>query len=122
MSGLFAGTSLQRPVTCERCEKPIGLCICPRGKDGKIIEPKKQQARVRREKRAGKQVTVIAGLGMREGDLKEFLKPLKSKLGTGGTVTTDSEGQGEIELQGDHAAKLVEYLTSLGYNAKRSGG
>ncbi len=122
MSGLFAGTSLQRPITCERCEKPLGLCSCPRGKDGKVIEPKQQSVRVRREKRSGKQVTVIAGLGMRESDLKNFLKPLKAKVGAGGTVTTDAEGHGEVELQGDHADALVVYLKSLGYQAKRSGG
>lgn len=117
MSGLFAGTPLERPVTCERCEKPLAQCTCPRGGDGRVLLPKDQPARVRREKRRGKSVTVIAGLDPTATDLAALAKQLRSSLGAGGTVS-----DGEIELQGDHRDKVVERLKALGYPAKPAGG
>jgi translation initiation factor 1 len=117
MSGLFAGTPLQRPVTCEHCGLTHGKCTCPRGSDGKILLPKDQPARIRREKRRGKAVTVISGLDPKATDLAAMLKNFKTTLGAGGTIT-----DGEIEIQGDHRDKLVEALKKLGYPAKPSGG
>lgn len=117
MSGLFAGTSLERPVTCERCGKAVALCACPRSRTGKIVLPKDQAARVRREKRRGKMVTVIAGLDPDATDLAAMLKEFKAKFGAGGTVS-----EGEIELQGDHKDKVVEILVQRGYAAKGAGG
>lgn len=118
MPGLFAGTSLERPVTCERCEKPLDTCKCPRDASGGIKLPKDQAPRVHREKRRGKQVTVISKLDPAATDLSSMLKQLRTKFGAGGTVTEESE----IELQGDHRDKIVEYLKQLGYAAKASGG
>jgi translation initiation factor 1 len=117
MSGLFAGTSLERPVSCERCGKTLLACVCPRGADGKVLLPKDQPARVRREKRRGKTVTVIAGLDPKATDLAGLLKSLKTTLGAGGTVA-----DGEIEVQGDHREKVVAVLVKLGYPAKGAGG
>lgn len=118
MPGLFDGTPLERPVTCERCEKPLDLCKCPRAKSGKIVLPKDQPARVSRERRGGgKMVTIVRGLDPNATDLAAMLKELKSKLGAGGTIS-----DGCIELQGDHRDKLVEKLRQLGYPAKASGG
>lgn len=117
MAGLFDGTSLQRPVTCERCELPLDRCACPRAADGGVLLPKDQPARVRREKRRGKAVTVIAGLDPVATDLPAMLKQLKKSLGAGGTVA-----DGEIEIQGDHRDKLVDLLKGLGYPAKPAGG
>jgi translation initiation factor 1 len=116
--GLFDGTPLERPVTCERCEKPLAACKCPRDAAGKLLLPKEQQARVRREKRNGKLVTVVAGLDVKASDLPGMLKTLRSKLGAGGTVNSD----GELELQGDHRDKVIAYLKELAYPAKASGG
>jgi translation initiation factor 1 len=117
MPGLFAGTSLERPVTCERCEQPITQCKCPRDGSGKILLPKDQPARVRREKRSGKLVTVVSGLDPKATNLSDLLKQLKPKLGAGGTISDN-----EIEVQGDHRDKLVALLQSMGYPAKASGG
>jgi translation initiation factor 1 len=117
MAGLFDGTSLQRPVTCERCGKALLACICPRGADGKVLLPKDQPARVRREQRRGKVVTVIAGLDPKASDLAGLLKQLKTTLGAGGTVA-----DGEIEVQGDHRDKVVAWLIKKGYPAKSAGG
>lgn len=117
MSGLFAGTPLERPVTCEHCGKSFGACTCPRGANGKILLPKDQPARVRREKRRGKFVTVVSGLDPHATDLGALVKVLKSKLATGGTAK-----DGELELQGDHRDTVVAFLKEKGYPAKAAGG
>lgn len=133
MSGLFAGTPLERPVTCHLCGRALAgprgtpLCACPRGADGKVLSPADQPVRVRRESggRGGKTVTVAAGFARRSPattDLADLLKSLKGKLGTGGTLGTDKAGGPTIELQGDHRDRLVELLRTLGYPAKPSGG
>jgi len=118
MGGLFAGTSLERPVTCPRCELPLAKCRCPRDAKGEIKLPKDQSPRVRREKRRGKVVTVISGLDPKAADLAAMLKALRSSLGAGGTLTDDNE----LEIQGDHRDRLVKHLQELGYSAKASGG
>ena len=118
MSGLFSGTKWQRPVTCERCEKPLAECACPRDAAGNICLPKDQPARVSRERRGGgKTVTVVTGLDPKATDAAEMLKRFKAELGTGGTVA-----DGRIELQGDHREKVLAALKALGYPAKASGG
>lgn len=133
MSGLFAGTPLERPVTCHRCGKPFAgakgtpICACPRGVDGKVLDPADQPVRVQRESggRGGKMVTVARGFARRSAgttDLAELLKTLKGKLGTGGTLGVDREGGPTLELQGDHRDRIVEVLRGLGYPAKPSGG
>ncbi len=117
MGGLFAGTSLERPVTCERCEQVLARCACPRGADGAVKLPKDQPARVRREQRRGKFVTVITGLDPAATDLPAMLKKFKTQIGSGGTVSN-----GAIELQGDHRDRMVTELIALGYPAKPAGG
>lgn len=116
--GLFAGTSLERPVTCERCEKPLADCRCPRSKEGSILPPSQQKVRIRREKRGGKMVTVVAGLDPHANDLAALLKKWKAAMGTGGTLADGVE----IELQGDHREKLLAQLKKEGFDAKPSGG
>lgn len=123
MPGLFDGTPLERPVTCERCGKTPGACTCPRdGASGKVLDPKDQALRIRREQRRGKFVTVVTGFSPRSAnsnDLPDLLKQLKSKLATGGSL---DESSATIELQGDHRDRLVEHFKKLGYPAKPSGG
>ena len=79
--------------------------------------PKDQDARVRREKRRGKWVTVVTGLDPAATDLKQLAKDLKAKCASGGSVTDDG-----VEVQGDHRDAIVTYLKTLGYPAKPSGG
>jgi translation initiation factor 1 len=117
MSGLFAGTSLERPVTCDRCGKVLAECTCPRNSSGFLCSPKDQSPRVRREKRRGKWCTVVAQLDTEATDLKALLKTLRTGLGTGGGIT-----DGELILQGDHRDAIVKKLCELGYKAKASGG
>lgn len=122
---------MERPVTCEVCGAAIGACRCPRGNDGKVLLPKSQEARVRREKRGNKMVTVISGIAKGPNattpELGDLLKMLKGKLATGGTMSCERTGakMGEaatIELQGDHRDRVVEMLKGMGYPAKASGG
>lgn len=122
MSGLFAGTPLERPVTCEHCGRPHTECACPRGGDGKVKLPRDQHPRVRREKRRGNWNTIVAGLDPAATDLKALLKSLKSKLGTGGGLSEDRAGAVEVMLQGDHREAVVDWLRAAGYQAKASGG
>ena len=118
MSGLFAGSKWERPVTCEKCEKPLAECACPRDASGTVCLPKDQSARVSRERRGGgKVVTIISGLNPKASDLPAMLKSFKRDLGAGGTVVED-----RIELQGDHRDKVMAALKVKGYPAKISGG
>jgi translation initiation factor 1 len=118
MSGLFDGTPLERPVTCQRCNKPLAECACPRSAAGEVVLPKDQPARVGREKRrGGKTVTMITGLDPSASDLEALLRQLKSACAAGGTVA-----DGHIEIQGDHREKVLGFLKGRGYPAKLTGG
>lgn len=78
--------------------------------------------RVRREKRNGKIVTVIAGFAPRSDrtdDLPALLKHFRTSFGTGGT---HNKADAAIELQGDHRDKALAHLVLLGYPAKAAGG
>lgn len=81
------------------------------------IPAKDQPARVRREKRRGKVVTVVSGLDPGASDLAAMLKGFKARLGAGGTVLGDG-----FEVQGDHRDAMVEALKAMGYPAKAAGG
>lgn len=114
---LFDGTPLQRPVTCERCAKPVSDCDCPRNAAGEVTLAKDQPARVQREKRRGKWTTVVSGLDPNATDLSAMLKAFKTSLGVGGTVRDDG-----FELQGDVRDRLVAEMKEKGYPAKPAGG
>ena len=75
--------------------------------------------RVRRESkgRGGKTVTVITGLPLEGQALKQFVKQLKQRCGTGGTFK-----DGTIEIQGDHTDLIVSDLAREGFRVKRAGG
>lgn len=67
--------------------------------------------------RAGKGVSVIAGLPLSAEDLEALATRLKKLCGAGGAVK-----DGKIEIQGDHRERLVAELIRLGHHAKKSGG
>jgi translation initiation factor 1 len=67
--------------------------------------------------RKGKGVTVITGIPLDTGQLKQVAKTLKQKCGSGGTVKS-----GTIEIQGDHRDVLMAELKAMGYTVKRAGG
>jgi translation initiation factor 1 len=78
-------------------------------------EPARQTIRVAldRKRRAGKTVTVATGFQHTEEALARVAQTLKKKCGSGGTAK-----EGEIEIQGDHAAKVADELRKLGYRVK----
>lgn len=83
------------------------------------LPPNQQSPRVETSSkgRKGKTVTVIRGFQSNSETLTDLLKKLKTLCGAGGTLK-DSE----LEIQGDHKQKIVQYLQQLGYKAKGSGG
>ena len=130
MPGLFDGTPLQRPVTCERCSQPLAACACPCTASGEVCTPADQSPRVRREKRRGKWVAVVGGLDPAATDLKALLKDLRTHLAAGGGLGKDATdpngaaqpGAEQLVIQGDHQQAIVQRLITMGYKAKPSGG
>jgi translation initiation factor 1 len=75
----------------------------------------KQTIRVATDKkrRAGKTVTVATGFQHTPETLAAIAQTLKKKCGSGGTAKDN-----EIEIQGDHVARVAEELRKLGYRVK----
>ncbi len=102
---------------CPGCGQPIAQCACkakqrPVG-DG-IVRVSRETAG-----RKGKGVTVVKGLPLEDAALNVLAKQLKAACGSGGTVK-----DGVVEIQGDHADKLMAWLQARpeGWKVKRSGG
>ena len=102
---------------CPTCRHPLAACACaaqataPKG-DGVV--------RVSRESkgRGGKTVTLVRGLALAPDALAALGKRLRSACGSGGTVK-----DGVVEVQGDHADRVVALLQAEGIgNVKRAGG
>ena len=101
---------------CPACRQPLAACICapraaaPTG-DGIV--------RVSRESkgRGGKTVTLVRGIALDAAALAALGKRLRSACGSGGTVK-----DGALEVQGDHAERVMALLQAEGFVVKRSGG
>jgi translation initiation factor 1 len=102
--------------TCRGCGKKLDRCRC--GKSA-AVPAADGVVRVGRSTkgRKGKGVTVVTGIPLDAGALKQVAKTLKQKCGSGGTVKA-----GTIEIQGDHRDLLVAELKGMGYTVKRVGG
>ncbi len=59
-------------------------------------------------------------------EAEALLSSWKRLCGGGGALKATQAGDGspafELEVQGDHAERLVAELVKMGYKAKRSGG
>jgi translation initiation factor 1 len=112
--GLVYSTDAGR--MCPGCRRPVALCTC-----GKPASPAPGDGIVRvwRETkgRGGKAVTVVRGLALSDEALAALARKLKAACGSGGTVK-----DGAVEVQGDHAEKVVAWLQGQGYTVKRAGG
>ena len=92
------------------------------------LPPAEQDVRVRREKagRGGKTVTVAGPLVLTRDDATRLLSEWKRLCGGGGGLKLSKTAAGdpcfELEVQGDHADRLVAELVKAGYRAKRAGG
>lgn len=91
----------------------------PQKQEGPTKAPKDQHLKVWLEKkgRGGKTASVIKGFVGKQDNLEELAKKLKGKCGTGGSVK-----DGEVIIQGDHRDKIVDFLSSQGFNIKKAGG
>ena len=102
--------------TCPVCKEKLDRCSCrkrsarPAG-DGIVRVGRSTKGR------KGKGVTVITGIPLDDGELRQVAKILKQKCGSGGTVKA-----GTIEIQGDHGDVLMAELKGMGYVVRRSGG
>ena len=102
---------------CPACRQPVAACRCAqRAKPSPAVDG---VARVTRERqgRGGKTVTVVRGLPLDAEALAMLGKRLRTACGTGGTVK-----DGVLEVQGDHADRVLALLLAEGHRAKRAGG
>jgi len=89
---------------CTQCGLPLDLCVC------ETIAREQQKITVSIEKRKfGKKYTVVKGF-KNEVSIDEIFRKLKSKFACGGTAKS-----GQIELQGDHKARMKAALIDLGF-------
>jgi len=114
----------KKDKTCPRCGAEP--CRC---EPFRSLPPAEQTAvRVRREKagRGGKTVTVAGPLVLTRADASALLAAWKRLCGGGGTLRTVRTAGGdaafEVEVQGDHADRVLAALVESGVPAKRSGG
>ena len=68
-------------------------------------------------KGGGKVITIVKGFIGKNADLEALGKQLKALCGSGGTVKDY-----EIQIQGDHRDKVIAWLLSKNYKAKKAGG
>jgi len=113
-TGLVYSTDSGR--MCPACRQPLAACVCKAAAPAPAGDG---VARVWRETkgRGGKAVTLVKGLALDATALAALGKQLKASCGSGGTVK-----DGVIEVQGDHADRVVQELARLGHRAKRAGG
>ena len=64
--------------------------------------------------RAGKVVSIIKGFSMKENEIEDIAKQLKSFCGSGGSAKDH-----EIIIQGDHREKIYQWLMKKGYSKTR---
>ena len=112
-------------------EAPVAKKEAPGDRSGEPREslpPARQSPRVRRETggRGGKTVTVAGPLVLTRADAEALLASWKRMCGGGGTLKAGKASDGapafDLEVQGDHADRLVADLVRAGYKAKRAGG
>ncbi len=102
---------------CPACRQPVAACNCASSgvlsttSDGVVLVSRESKGR------GGKTVTVLRGLALAPDALAALGKRLRQVCGTGGTAK-----EGELELQGDHAERVLAWLVREGRSARRAGG
>jgi translation initiation factor 1 (eIF-1/SUI1) len=110
-------------------ESPVARKPDPPRPEPAVSElPFRQSPRVRldRSGRGGKTVTLAGPLVLTREEAEALLSSWKKLCGSGGALKAGKTREGtpafELEIQGDHADRLVAELLKAGYKAKRSGG
>ena len=86
--------------------------------EAETLTPAQQDLRLWLDRKGGgKVITVVKGFIGKSADLEALGKQLKSLCGSGGTVKDY-----EVQIQGDHREKVITWLLSKGYKAKKAGG
>jgi translation initiation factor 1 len=103
---------------CPGCRQALAACLCA-ARAAAQAKPGDGIVRVSRETqgRGGKAVTVVRGVPLDAAALAELGQRLRRACGSGGTVKA-----AVIEVQGDHAERVVVLLKAEGYTVKRAGG
>ena len=105
---------------CPLCQQSVSKCACKKKKSRSQTYIKYDGIiRVQREVkgRKGKTVTIVSGFQINADELKNLVRQLKRRCGTGGSVK-----DGVIIIQGDHRDTLITELKNRGYKAKIAGG
>ena len=114
-TGLVYSTEQGR--LCPGCGNVVGRCSCRREKKRPMKSDGVVRISLETKGRKGKGMTVVTGLPLGEGDLRQLAKKFKQQSGSGGTVK-----DGIIEIQGDHRQTLFAELQKQGYQVKLAGG
>lgn len=84
---------------------------------GEEILPKEEQklsVALDKRHRGGKVVTLVNGFSMKESEIENLAKSLRSFCGSGGSAKNS-----EIIIQGDHRDKILQWLLKNGYRKSR---
>lgn len=116
-SGLVYTTGAGR--ICPDCRQPQARCTCSARRAAQPNQAGDGIVRVSRETkgRGGKAVTLVRGLRLDAEALAVLAKRLRTACGAGGTVK-----DGVLEVQGDHAERVIDCLQKDGWTVKRAGG
>lgn len=69
---------------------------------------------VERKGRAGKVATIVSGFTVPDAEVERIASQIKQRIGAGGSARG-----GEILIQGDRAAQVLDLLKNMGFKARK---